>query len=109
MFEEEDWNDVYRQGEQQLMKWAEAKEEEGEKANIWPKDRRINGKWKPQFSSVIPSGIKRIVKSQTLSSTRHLAQTGGNRVGFILLIGMPRSKKPLGRPRQRWGRISDST
>jgi hypothetical protein len=32
----------------------------------------------------------------------HVARMGGNRNVYMLLVGKPEGKRPLGRPRRRW-------
>jgi hypothetical protein len=35
----------------------------------------------------------------------HVAQMGEKRTAYRLLVGKPEGKRPLGRPRRRWGII----
>jgi hypothetical protein len=35
--------------------------------------------------------------------TGHVARIGERRVAYRVLVGKPEGKRPLGRPRRRWG------
>jgi len=49
------------------------------------------------------SNIVRVIKSRRLRWAEHVARRGGEvRSAFKILRGIPRGKKPLGRPRRRW-------
>jgi hypothetical protein len=48
-----------------------------------------------------PSIIKRI-KSRSMRWAGHVARMGEKRKAYMLLIGKPEGRRPLGRPRRRW-------
>ena len=47
--------------------------------------------------------IVRAVKSRRMRLAWHVARMGEGRVVHIVLVGKPEGKRPLGRPRRRWG------
>ena len=47
--------------------------------------------------------IVRVVKSRKMRWTGHVACTVEGRVVHRVLVGKPEGKRPLGRPRCRWG------
>jgi len=49
--------------------------------------------------------IVRVVKSRRMRWAGHLARMGEDRGVHRLLVGKPEGKRPLGRPRRRWGII----
>jgi hypothetical protein len=59
----------------------------------------VNVKLRGFYSS--PS-IIRIIKSRRMRWAGHVARMGEKRNAYILLVGKPEGKKPLGRPRRRW-------
>jgi hypothetical protein len=46
--------------------------------------------------------IIRIIKSRRMRWAGHVAQTGEKRIAYRLLVGKPKGKRPLGRPRRMW-------
>jgi hypothetical protein len=46
--------------------------------------------------------IIRIMKSRMMRWVGHVARMGNKRNGYRLLVGMPKGKRTLGRPRRRW-------
>jgi hypothetical protein len=52
-------------------------------------------------STLLPSVI-RIIKSRRMRWAGHVARMGEKRNVYMLLVGKPEGKKPLGRPRRRW-------
>ena len=44
----------------------------------------------------------RVIKSRRLRWAGHVARTGEERGVYRVLVGKPRGKRPLGRPRSRW-------
>jgi hypothetical protein len=46
--------------------------------------------------------IIRIIKSRRMRWAGHVAQMGEKRSMYRLLVGKPKGKRPLGRPRRRW-------
>ena len=49
--------------------------------------------------------IMRVVKSRRLRWAGHVARMGERRGVHRVLVGRPEGKRPLGRPRRRWGII----
>ena len=49
--------------------------------------------------------IVRVVKSKRMRWTGHVARMGEGRGVRRVLVGKPEGKRPLGRPRLRWGII----
>jgi hypothetical protein len=52
------------------------------------------------FSS--PS-IIRMIKSRTMRYAGHVERMGEKKNAYRILVGNPEGKRPLGRPRRRWG------
>ena len=46
--------------------------------------------------------IVRVVKSKRMRWARHVARMGEDRGVHRVLVGKPKGKRPLGRPRRRW-------
>jgi hypothetical protein len=46
--------------------------------------------------------IIRIIKSRRMRWVGHVARMRENRNAYILLVGKPEGKRPLGRPRRGW-------
>jgi hypothetical protein len=47
--------------------------------------------------------IVRVVKSRRMGWAGHVARTGEDRGVHRVLVGKSEGKRPLGRPRSRWG------
>jgi hypothetical protein len=43
-----------------------------------------------------------MMKSRIMGWAGHVAQMGGKRTAYRILVGKPEEKRPLGRPRCRW-------
>jgi hypothetical protein len=46
--------------------------------------------------------VIRIIKSRRMRWAGHVARMGEERNVYMLLVGKPEGKRPLGRPRRRW-------
>jgi hypothetical protein len=46
--------------------------------------------------------IIRMIKSRRMRWAGHVAQMGEKRNAYRILVGKPKGKRPLGRPRRRW-------
>jgi hypothetical protein len=46
--------------------------------------------------------IIRMMKSRRMRCGRHVARMGETRNAYMILVGKPERKGPLGRPRRRW-------
>ena len=44
----------------------------------------------------------RVIKSRGMRWAGHVAFMGERRVVYMILVGKPEGKRPLGRPRSRW-------
>jgi hypothetical protein len=44
----------------------------------------------------------RVIKSRRMRWAGHVARTGEGRGVYRVLLGKPKGKRPLGRPRRRW-------
>jgi hypothetical protein len=47
--------------------------------------------------------IIRIIKSRRMRWAGHVVRTGEKRNAYRLLVGEPEGRRPVGRPRRRWG------
>jgi hypothetical protein len=57
-----------------------------------------------QFHNLYSSpNIIRMIKSRRMRSVGHVARMGEKRNAYRILVGKPEGKRPLGRPRHRWG------
>jgi len=52
------------------------------------------------YSSPNIIGLSKLIKMRWVS---HIAHMGGRRGVYRVLVGKPEGKRPLGRPRLRWG------
>jgi hypothetical protein len=46
--------------------------------------------------------IVRVIKSRRMTWAGHVACMGERRSAYRVLVGRPKGKRPLGRPRHRW-------
>jgi hypothetical protein len=53
-------------------------------------------------SFVISPNNIRIIKSRRMRWAGHVARIGEKRNTYMLLVGKPKGRRPLGRPRHRW-------
>jgi len=44
----------------------------------------------------------RVIKSRRMRWAGHVARMGEETVGYRVLVGKPKGRRPLGRPRRRW-------
>jgi hypothetical protein len=72
-----------------------------------PKRDEVTGEWRKLHNEElidlysIPN-ILRVVKSRRMRWAGHVARMGEKRGVHRLLVGKPKGKRPLGRPRRRW-------
>jgi hypothetical protein len=50
----------------------------------------------------VPICIITIIKLRKMRWAGHVARMGEKRNAYMILVGKPEGKKPLGRPRRRW-------
>jgi hypothetical protein len=75
-----------------------------------PKRDEVTEEWrrlhnKELYTLYSSANIIRVIKSRRLSWTRHVARMGERRGAYRVLVGKPEGRRPLGRPRRRWGII----
>jgi hypothetical protein len=72
-----------------------------------PKRDGLTGRWRKLHNEEIHNlysspSIIRIIKSSRMRWAGHVARMGEKRNVYMLLVGKPEGKRPLGRPRRRW-------
>jgi hypothetical protein len=72
-----------------------------------PKKDEVTRDWRKlhneEFRDLYSSpSIIRIIKSRRMRWAGHIARMDGKRNAYMLLMGKPEGKRPLGRPRRRW-------
>jgi hypothetical protein len=72
-----------------------------------PKRDEVTGEWRKlhneKLNDLYPlPNIVRVVKSKRMRWSGHVARMGEDRVVHRVLVGKPKGKRPLGRPRHRW-------
>jgi hypothetical protein len=66
-----------------------------------PKRDEVKGEWRKLHSEELRD-LCRIIKSRRMRWAGHVAQMVEKRNAYSLLVGKPKGKGPLGRPRRRW-------
>jgi hypothetical protein len=72
-----------------------------------PKRDEVTGEWrrlhnKELYSLYSSPIIIRVIKSRRLRWAGHVARMGERRGACRALVGKPKGRRPLGRPRRRW-------
>jgi hypothetical protein len=72
-----------------------------------PKRDGVTGGWRKLYNEELHNlhsspSIIRIIKSRRMRWAEHVARMGEKRNVYMLLVGKPDGKRPLGRPRRRW-------
>jgi hypothetical protein len=72
-----------------------------------PKRDEVTGEWRKLHNEEVrdlysSSSIIRIIKSRRMRWAGHVARMGEKTNAYRLLVGKPKEKRPLGRPRRRW-------
>ncbi|KAJ4435468.1 hypothetical protein ANN_18084, partial [Periplaneta americana] len=67
----------------------------------------VTGEWRKLYNTELHAlysspDIIRNIKSRRLRWAGHVARMGESRNAYIVLVGKPEGKRPLGRPRRRW-------
>ena len=73
-----------------------------------PKRDEVTGEWRKLHNEELRdlyylTNIVRVVKSRRMRWAGHVALMGQGREVYRVLVGKPEGKRPLGRPRRRWG------
>jgi hypothetical protein len=71
-----------------------------------PKRLGVTGEWRKPHNEELHNlyswpSIIRIIKSRWMRWAEHVERMGEKRNVYMLLVGMPEGKRPLGRPRRR--------
>jgi len=72
-----------------------------------PRRDKVTGEWRrlhneelnDQYSS--PNNV-RVIKSRRMRWAEHMPRMGEERGAYMVLLGKPEGRRPLGRPRHRW-------
>jgi len=72
-----------------------------------PKREDVTGEWRNLHNEELNDlyyspNIFRVIKSRIMRWAGHVARVGDSRVLYRVLVGKPKGKRPLGRPRLRW-------
>jgi hypothetical protein len=72
-----------------------------------PRRDEVTGEWRKLHNEKLhdlycSANIIRIMKSRRMRWAGHVARMGEKRNAYMLLVGKPEGKRPLGRPRRRW-------
>ena len=75
-----------------------------------PKRDEITREWRKLHNEELNDlycslNIVRVIKSRRKRWAGHVARMGERRGVYSALVGKPEGKRPLGRPRRRWGII----
>ena len=67
----------------------------------------VTGEWRKLHKKELNDpycspNIVRVLKSRRMRWVRHVARMGERRGVYRVLVGKPKGKRPLGRPRRRW-------
>jgi hypothetical protein len=72
-----------------------------------PKRDEVTGDWRKLHNEELHNlysspNIIRMIKSRRMRWAEHVERMGETRNAFRILVGKPKGKRPLGRPRRRW-------
>jgi hypothetical protein len=73
-----------------------------------PKRDEVTGEWRKLHNEELHNlysspNIIRMIKSRRMRRAGHVARMGEKRNAYRILVGKPEGRRPLGRPRSRWG------
>jgi hypothetical protein len=73
----------------------------------WPKRDEVTGEWsilhnEELYALYSSPNIIRVIKSRRLRWAGHVARMGERRGAYRALVGKPKGRRPLERPRHRW-------
>jgi hypothetical protein len=72
-----------------------------------PKRDEVTEEWRrlhnEELNDLYSSNITRVIKSRRIKWAGHVARMGEGRGAYTILVGRPEGRRPLGRPRRRWG------
>jgi hypothetical protein len=74
---------------------------------LGPKREKVTGEWRKLHSGELHNlysspDVIRQIKSRRMRWAGHVARMGEGRNVYRVLMGNPKGKRPLGRPRRRW-------
>jgi hypothetical protein len=74
---------------------------------IFGPKREEDKSWRKSYNDELHSlysspNIVRVIKSRRMRWAGHVARVGEGRGVYMVLVGRPEGKRPLGRPRRRW-------
>jgi hypothetical protein len=74
---------------------------------IFEPKREEDGSWRKLHNDELHDlysspNIVRVIKSRRMRWAVHVARMGEGRGVYMVLVGRPEGKRPLGRPRRRW-------
>jgi len=77
------------------------------RAMFGPKTDEVTGEWRKLHNEELSDlycslNIFRVIKSRWMRWAGHVARVGENIGVYRVLVGKPKGKRPLGRPRRRW-------
>ena len=72
-----------------------------------PRKDEVTGEWRrlhnEELNDLYSSpNIVRVIKSRRMRWAGHVARKGEERGVYRVLVGKPKGRRPLGRPRRRW-------
>jgi len=72
-----------------------------------PKRDEVTGEWSKLHNEELNNlysspNIVRVIKSRRMRWAGHVARIGEGRGVYMVLVGKPEGRRPLGRPRRRW-------
>jgi hypothetical protein len=72
-----------------------------------PKTDEVTGEWRKLHNEELHNlysspDIIRQIESRRMMWAEHVVRMGEERKAYMVLVGNPEGKRPLGRPRRRW-------